>query len=240
MMRRRLSSWSPAVSVVCFALSVIALEEFVISWSTLAVRVFPRSRLQASGCNVSMPLVRWAVHWRLVVSGDVFVCETTVMEQSLSQFFQGLCDVFLRSSIILVKESHLRAGALTTDLRWWPNLPTTPTCQKEFVGFLAALAPRLQNQMVVQRVAHPRNAYWHVVMSVSSDACRPGPSLFEVKSVSLLPTFLASNSLTCCLPVTPRSVPPQSRMASSICGGFLPITRWLALYPLPLILDALA
>ena len=71
-------------------------------------------------------------------------------------------------------------------------------------------------------------------MSVSSDACRPGPSLFEVKSVSLLPTFLASNSLTCCLLVTPRSVPPQSRMASSICGGFLPITRWLALYPLPL------
>ena len=143
MMRRRLSSWSPAVSVVCFAMSVIALEDCVISWSTLAVRVILRSRLQASGCNVSMPL-------RLVVSGDVFVCETTVMEQSLSQSFMG--------SIILVKESHLRASAWTTDLRWWPNLLTTPTCQKEFVGFLAALAPRHQNQIVVQRVAHPRNA----------------------------------------------------------------------------------
>ena len=158
MMRRRLSSWSLAVSVVCFAMSVIALEDCAISWSTLAVCVFPRSRLQASGCNVSMPLVRWAVHWSLVVSSDVFVCETTVMEQSLSQFFHGLCDVFLRSSIILVKESHLRASAWTTDLRWWPNLLTTPTCQKEFVGFLAALAPRRQNQMVVQRAAHPRNA----------------------------------------------------------------------------------
>ena len=136
----------------CFAMSLIALEDCVISWLTLAVRVFPRSRLQASGCNVSMPLVRWAVHWRLVVSGDVFVCETTVMEQSLSQFFRGLCDVFLRSSIILVKESHLRASAWTTDLRQFlgctcsssPEPNGCPTCSSPWQCFVACCDVRFQ------------------------------------------------------------------------------------------------
>ena len=44
----------------------------------------------------------------------------------------------------------------------------------------------------------------------------------------------------CCLLTTQMSAPPHSKVASSICGGFLPTTCWNALYPLSLIFDAMA
>ena len=49
-----------------------------------------------------------------------------------------------------------------------------------------------------------------------------------------------ANSRVCCRLTTPRSAPPHSKTASSICGGFLPETRWYALCPPSLIFDALA
>ena len=49
-----------------------------------------------------------------------------------------------------------------------------------------------------------------------------------------------ANSPVCCGLTTPGSAPPHSKRASSIRGGFLPKTRWYALYPLSLTFDALA
>ena len=52
---------------------------------------------------------------------------------------------------------------------------------------------------------------------------------------------LAANSPVCCQARLRQGLlSPFSKTASSICGEFLPKTRWYALYPLSLFFDALA
>ena len=66
---------------------------------------------------------QWTVHWRFVLSGEVLVRKTAVMEQLISLFLHMLCDVFLCRFIVIMKRAYLRTCA-------FDNRPTVcdPDC----------------------------------------------------------------------------------------------------------------
>ena len=123
-----------------------------------------------------------------------------------------------------------------------PNvlLMTTLRCQKAFVGFLAVFVPRPpEPRGVVQRVA----AWWCFAAWCNARFQRRLWSKTGLASRARRLTVLDRScvrSHACCLLTTPMSAPPHSKVASSICGGFLPTTCWKALYPLSFFLDVLA
>ena len=78
---------------------------------------------------------------------------------------------------------------------------------------------------VVLHVIRLGNVPWRGARLVSSGVCFPRPSLLEGQCVTWSSTVPVSVLPACCLMTTSRSA-PHSQMASSICGGVLPKTRW--------------
>ena len=92
----------------------------------------------------------------------------------------------------------------------------------------------------VQHAVRACSASLHGAGLVSSDVSAPRPNLLGGRGVSWSSTVSCASSPFCCRLTTPGTGPPHSKTASSIWEGFLPKTRWYALYPLSLIFDALA
>ena len=81
----------------------------------------------------------------------------------------------------------------------------------------------------VQHAVHPKSVSPRGTGLVSIDVC--GPRACRALRLIVIDRSCA-NSPVCCRLTTPWSAPAHSKTASSICGGFLPKTRWYALYSL--------
>ena len=119
------------------------------------------------------------------------------------------------------------ASSSSVNGRTWDRAHLTtepPYAIQALVGFLGAFAQRLQNQRGCPTCSSPllcfaawcRARFHRRLWSKAGLACR-------VMRLTVINRSCA-NSPVCCRLTTPRSAPPHSKTASSICGGFLPKT----------------
>ena len=132
--------------------------------------------------------------------------------------------------IIVVKRSHL--GSCTLD---YGTAVGYPNCGQRVADDHARVPKSVCWLLGCIRSTSPQpeglsNMQFALIYSVSLrgaglvsiDVCGPRLDLPAGQCVSLVIDRSCANSPVCCRLTTPRSAPPHSKTASSICGGFLP------------------
>ena len=144
--------------------------------------------------------------------------------------------------IVIMKRSYLRSCTFVNRLTVCDPDCSLQDFRKALVGFLAALGPRAPGPNGLNK----SDKEFALVVFRGVLQC-PFPAAFVIQSQACLKSDTSHGHRSflcqfpaCCLLTNLKSAPPHSKMASSICGGFLARTLWYALYPLSLILDARA